>query len=140
MFDKLISDILAIPKEVFAGQIVNNQLNPLHLAVAITGYRIQSRTLQIPDRFGFFSPGPPRLQVHEGLSFIIMIGWICLSLIFDAFSVFLCRLYGLPTCQKLGAAFLLIIVPGVVLFWIVAVYGRRRALGYERGDWKLRKD
>ncbi len=140
MFGKLISNILAIPKGVFAGQIVNNRLNPLHLAIATTGYQIQSRTLQIPDRFGFFSPGPPRLQVHEGLSFIIMVGWICLNLIFNAFSVFVCRLYGLPTCQKLGAAFSLTIVPGVVLFWVGAVYGRRRAPGYEWGDWKLRKD
>ena len=140
MFVKLISNILAIPKGVFAGQIVNNQLNPLHLAVTTTGYRIQSRTLRIPDRFGFFSPGPPRLQVHEGLAFIIMVGWICLNLIFNAFLVFLCRLCGLSTCQKLGAAFPLMIVPGAVLFWIGAVYDRRRAPGYEWGDWKLRKD
>ncbi len=61
-------------------------------------------------------------------------------LIFDAFSVFLCRLYGLPTCRKLGGAFLLMIVPGVVLFWIGAVYNRRRVPGYEWEDWKLRKD
>ena len=56
MLGKLISNILAIPKEAFAGEIVDNQLNSLHLAVATTGYRIQSRTLQIPDRFGFFPP------------------------------------------------------------------------------------
>ena len=140
MFGKLISNILAIPKEVFAGQIANGQLNPLHLATATTGYRIQSRTLQIPDRFNFFSPGPPRLQVHGGLFFIIIVGWICLNIIFNIFSVFLCRQCGLPTSQKLGAAFLLMIVPGAVLFWIAAVYDRRRAPGYEWEAWKLRKD
>lgn len=140
MFGNLISNILAIPKGVFAGQTVNNQLNPLHLATATTGYRIQSRTLQIPDSFGLFSPGPPRLQVHEGLSFIIMVGWICLNLILNAFSVFLCRLCELPTCQKLGVAWTLMMVPMAVLFWIAAVYDRRRAPGYEWEDWKLRKD
>ena len=97
MSGELISNILAVPKGAFAGQIVNNQLNPLHLAVANTGYRIQSRTLQILDRFGLFSPGPPRLQVHEGLSFIIMVLWICLSLFSNAFIVYLTRRYGLPT-------------------------------------------
>ena len=74
MSGKFIGNILTILKEAFAGEIVNNQLNSLRLAIATTGYRIQSCTLQIPDRFGFFSPGPPRLQVFEGLSFIFMVG------------------------------------------------------------------
>jgi hypothetical protein len=140
MFGKLIGNILAIPKEAFAGEIVNNQLNSRHLAIATTGYRIQSCTLQIPDRFGFFSPGPPRLQVHEGLAFIFAVGWICMVLISDAFVVFVCILSGLPTCQRLGAAFPLMIVPGAVILWYAQVHNRRRAPGYEWGDWKLRKD
>ena len=137
MFSELFSNILAIPKEAFAGQIVNNQLNPLHLAVATSGYRMQSRTLRVPDRFGFFSPVPPHLQVHEGLFFIVMVGWICLNLISNAFSVFLRVLTGLPTCRKLGVAFSLTIVPGVILLWIAAVYDRRRKPGYMWEDWKL---
>lgn len=140
MFGRLISNILTISQQVYAGQIINGQLNPLHPAIATTGYRIQSRTLQIPDRLGFFSPGSPRLQAHDGWCFIFMLGWICLNLISNAFSVYVCSLYGLPTCQKLGAAYSLTLVPGVILFWIVAVYGRHRAPGYDWGDWKLRKD
>ena len=135
-----LSSILAILKQALAGQIVNNQLNPLHLNIATTGYRIQSQTLKTPDRFGFFSPGPPRLQVHEGLYFLIMLGWIGLNVIFNAFSVFVCRLAGLSTCQKLGAAYALTMIPGVVLFWIGAVCDRRRAPGYEWGEWKVRTD
>ena len=137
MFGKLISNI---PTEAFAGEIVDNRLNPLHLDIATTGYRIQSRTLQIPDRFGLFSPGPPRLQVHEGLFFIIIVGWICLHLTFNAFSVFLCRLFGLHTYQKLAAGWFMTMVPWLAIFWIVAIYDRRRAPGYEWGDWKLRQD
>lgn len=140
MFGKLISNILAIYKEAFAGQIINNQLNPLHLAIGTTGYRIQSRILQIPDRFGLFSPGPPRQQVHEGLGFIIMVGWICLSLISNGFSVYLTRRYGFPTYQKLGAIFSVTTVPGAFLFWMIIINDRRRAPGYEWEDWKLRKD
>ena len=131
MFGKFIGNILAITKEAFAGQIVNNQLNPLHLAVATTGYRSQSRTLQIPDRLGLFSPGPPRLQVHEGLAFIIMVVWICLTPMSNAFSVYLTRRYGLPTYQKLGAIFSVTTVPGVFLFWIIVIHDRRRAPGYK---------
>ena len=140
MFGRLFNNVLAILQEVFAGQIVNNQLNPRHLAVATTGYRIQSQTLQIPDRFGLFSPGPPRLQVHEGLSFIIMVGWICLTLVSNALSVFLSRRYGLPACQKFGAIFSVTTVPGAALFWVIVIHDRRRAPGYEWEDWKLRKD
>ena len=138
---KPISNIVAFFKEVFAGQIVNNQLNPIHLAVATTGYRIQSQSLQIPDRFGIFSPGPPRLQVHEGLAFITMVALICLTLVLDAFNVLVCSLYGQPNCRKLGAIFPpLILVPGFAFFWIAAVYDRRRVPRYEWADWKVRKD
>ncbi|RYP80877.1 hypothetical protein DL769_002255 [Monosporascus sp. CRB-8-3] len=55
---------------------VNNggvpSLNPYHIAIATGGYRIQSRVLNIPDRWDFFSPDPPRLQVHQGASFLFM--------------------------------------------------------------------
>ena len=140
MFGKLISNIIAISKEAFAGEVVNNQLNPLHLAIATTGYRIQSCILQIPDRLGFFSPGPPRLQAHEGLSFITVVCWYCWVIISGAFITFLTRGRGLPTCQKLVAIYLMIMVPGALIFWIGAVNDRRRAPGYEWKDWKLRKD
>lgn len=141
MFGEVIGSIVAVYKEAFAGQVINNRLNPLHLAVATTGYRVQSQTLQVPDRFGFFSPGPPRLQIHEGLYFILVVGSICLSLIGDAFCVFVCNLHGAPTCQKLGAAYLLtLVVPVVIVLWIAAIYDPRRVPGYEWEDWKVRKD
>ena len=140
MLANLLSKIFAIPIQVFAGEIVNDQLNPLHLAVATTGYRIQSRTLQIPDRFGFFSSGPPRLQVHEGSFFIVTASWTCLNLIFHPFMFFLGCLYGLPNCRKLGAAFSLIVLVEFFCFWLLACCDRRRAPGYEWEDWKLRKD
>ena len=140
MFNKLFSNILAISKGVFAGQIVNNQLNPIHISLATNGYRIQSGTLQIPDRFGLFSSGPPRLQVHEAYFFLIMVGWIILNLVLNAFLVFVCRLNGLPAYRALGAEFSLLMVPGLFFYWIASVYDRHREPGYEWGDWKLRKD
>lgn len=140
MLDNLISNILVIPKGVFAGEIVNNRLNPFHLAVATTGYRIQSHTLQIPERIGFFSSGPPRLQVYEATFFIVAASWICLNLICNSFLFLLDRLYGLPNCRKLGVAYSLIIVAEALFFWVLACCDRRRAPGFEWEDWKLRKD
>jgi hypothetical protein len=33
-------------------RVVGNRLNPVYLAIATSGYRIQSRLLRIPDRYG----------------------------------------------------------------------------------------
>lgn len=140
MFGKLISNIFAILRQAFAGEIVDNQLNSLYLAIATSGYRIQSRALQIPDRLGLFSPGPARLQVHEGWSFLYMVGWTCMVMILDASLVYACRRpHGGPPCQ-LGGLSLRLMVPGAVIFWIASVYDRHRAPGYEWADWKLWKD
>ena len=140
MLGKLISNFLALYREAFAGQVVNNQLNPLHLAIATTGYRIQSCTLQIPDWLGLFSPGPPRLQAHQGSGFIIVAFWYCMVIFNVPLMTFLSRGYGLPTCQKLGAFYLIFLIPGTLMIWIAAVNDPRRAPGYEWDDWKLRKD
>ncbi|KAI1769160.1 hypothetical protein GGR53DRAFT_228507 [Hypoxylon sp. FL1150] len=39
-------------------------------ATGAGGYHIQAHVLHIPDRFGFFSPGPPALQMRQG-SFVL---------------------------------------------------------------------
>lgn len=138
MLHDLISNVLAVTKGVFAGQIVNNRLNPLHLAIATTGYRTQSRTLHIPGRIGFFSSGPPRLQVHEATAFIVLVGWTCFSIISSGFVVFVVRLCGLPNSRKVGAVFLSLTVAEAVIIWALVCHDRRRAPGYDWGDWKLR--
>lgn len=67
-------------KGLFSPQIAtDSRLNPHHLALATRGYRIQSRVLHVPDRYGIFSPGPPRLQVHEGSTFFVMILMLVLT-------------------------------------------------------------
>ena len=140
MLGNLIINILAVSRELVAGQVVNNQLNPRLLSVATTGYRVQSHTLQIPDRFGVFSSGPPRLQVHQAFDFIVLVTWTCLNLIFATFLVFLGILYGRPTCRNLGAAYVLIMIAEAFFLWFVSLHDRHRVPGYEWKDWKLRMD
>ncbi len=98
MLDRIISRVLAVFKSLqtmnnayLAGEIVNNQLNPTHLAIATAGYRIQTETFHIPDRFGFFVAGPPRLQVRQAALFIHVIQGICLSLVLWGFVVLILR-------------------------------------------------
>ena len=140
MLDALIGKSLAIGKSVYAGQIDKNGLNPFHLAVATEGYRIQSHTLHVPDRMGFFSPGPPRLQVYEASSFFFLVCWVSFSIGFSGFMTFLIKLLGAPNCHKVFAGFLSWVVFGGLLIWFVACHDRHRVPGYEWEDWKLRTD
>ena len=135
----LISNILTVVKGVFAGEIIDNRLNPIHLAIAITGFRIQC-TLHIPHRIGFFSSGPPRLQVHEAASFIVLMFGSCFAIVSGGFVIFLIRLCGLPNSLKGGAVMLSMIIAQAVVTWVIVCCDRRRVPGYDWGDWKLRKD
>ena len=140
MLHNLISNILTIAKGVFAGEIVDSRLNPVHLAIATTGFRIQSRTLHIHHRFGFFSPGPPRLQVYEATSFIVLVFGSCFEIVSGGFVVFVIRLCGLPNSLKAGAVMLSMIIAQAVIVWILVCCDRHRVPGYDWEDWKLRKD
>ena len=64
----LVHNAVRAIKGFLKPQVVDGRLNPVRLAVATRGYWIQSHVLHIPDRFGWFSPGPPRLQVHQATS------------------------------------------------------------------------
>jgi len=81
MLHNLITNILSIAKKVFAGEIVDNRLNPVHVAIATTGFRIQSGTLHIPHRIDFFSFDSPRLQVHEAAFFIFLMFGFCVAIV-----------------------------------------------------------
>ena len=87
----LIGKMMFMGRYLLAGPIVDGgELNPLYLSVATKGYRIQSRTLRIPDRYGFFVSGPPRPQAHEGEFFFMAIFFILLTLIGNVLSYLSC--------------------------------------------------
>ncbi|KAF2108233.1 hypothetical protein BDV96DRAFT_285675 [Lophiotrema nucula] len=140
MLPKLLSNIITFTKGLFAGQIVDNRLNPHLLTLAITGYNIQSQTLGIPDRFGIFSPQPPRLQVHQATAFIVFLFGACLTIVTCAFPLFIRRSRGLPNTKGIVAGQVVICVVLIAgLYWVMCC-GRRRMEGYEWGDWKVHED
>jgi hypothetical protein len=56
-------------------------IDPWKIDLAARWYSLQSETLHIPDRFGFFSPGLPPLQAFEVERFtglLICLSWIVL--------------------------------------------------------------
>jgi hypothetical protein len=139
MSRKSIGNIIVTAKAFMAGEIFDNHLNPIHLKIATTVYGIQLQ-LPVPDRLGFFSPGPPRLQVREAASFVGLIIVTCFLILYGGFVLFLLRLLGVPNTLQLGAAMLLMIVAQVVLVWALTCFSRHRTPEYEWADWKLRKD
>jgi hypothetical protein len=79
--DQSIRQFLTAVKGFFRLQSMDYSHNPIHLAVARQGYRIQSQKLHIPDRFGLFSPGPAFLQEHQGATLakmIVVLGFVTL--------------------------------------------------------------
>ncbi len=81
MLHNLITNILLIVKKVFAGEIVDNHLNPVHVAIAIIEFRIQSGTLHISHRIDFFSFDLSRLQMHETAFFIFLMFEFCVAIV-----------------------------------------------------------
>ncbi len=140
MFHNLITNILTLANGVSAGGIVDNRLNPVHLTIATTGFRIQSQTFHIPPRIGFFSPGPPRLQVHEATSFIFLALASGFAIASGGFVIFVIRLCGLRNSLKVGAVMLVMVIAQVVVIWAMVCCDCRRVPGYEWGDWKVRQD
>ncbi|CAH0033461.1 unnamed protein product [Clonostachys rhizophaga] len=52
------------------------------------GYDIQSRVLGIPDKYGFFSQGPPRLQEFEGTLFAVLILMRIATILEEAWTIY----------------------------------------------------
>ena len=130
--------IVTTIKLAFGNQIIHNTLNPVHLAIGTRGYWLQSHILHVPHRVGFFSSGPPRLQVLEGAEvfFISMLlipicAWI-------AFLLLLIHLAGLMTVK---AAVSIVVFVTAWLACILALqfarHRSRRALDSDWEEWKV---
>ncbi|KAK2017305.1 hypothetical protein LZ32DRAFT_22652 [Colletotrichum eremochloae] len=129
----------AMRMDLFAPEVVNNQLNPVHLAIGIRGYQIQTEILGIPEQYGLFSSGPPRLQVFQGSTiplvyFLVVLPAVVLSVA------------GLFTRNKVKILWPLmgLIIAGTIilcaLFWYMFYIDPRRAPDYKWNDWKPHND
>ncbi|RYP07058.1 hypothetical protein DL764_002749 [Monosporascus ibericus] len=139
----ITGDVLKVVKGLLSPQIIDNRLNPYHLAVATRAYWIQSHILRIPDRFGFFSPSPPRLQVHQSDWLIILVTMfgvlLCTAFFLSGTVALLYRLGERPVPTLLGPMVALTVVTMASL-WVLQCFDPRRALDYDWRDWKVRKE
>jgi ABC-type glucose/galactose transport system permease subunit len=139
MLPSHIDDILAVGRAWIAGEIVDNRLNPVHLAIATTGYRIQSH-LRIPDRIGFFSSGPQRLQVPQATSFIALVIATCVLAVLNGLFVLFLSIHPFPNTNlgKVRVICASMTVSQAIFMWALTCLDKRRAPGYEWADWKVR--
>lgn len=136
----LLIGFIIVTKAFFAGEVVDGRPSPPLLALATAGYRIQSQTLQIPDRFGFFSPGPPRLQVSEASLFVATIITTSFFIGLTTLVLLFYKLGGLPHFPSVAAVLYSMIVVQVLATWMIGCCDRRRAPGYTWKDWKEHMD
>ena len=131
--------------DFFRGPLVqevdsSGNLNPMLLAFATEGYRIQSQYLGIPDRWGYFSPGTPRLQVHEAASLRMAVLFTTFFLLpIETFAVVNSRGMGAHTLAKVA----LLAFVNVLFFgadWAIRLMSFRREPGFRWDDWKPRQD
>ena len=106
--------------------------------LAARWYTIQSETLHIPDRFGFFTPGAsPPSQVSEVESVIrLLVCQLCLALFYPLCII---RLPHVGLSRALGGLGIILGAQFIVfgIFWAFA-YSRPRPSSKDRGTWQYR--
>lgn len=139
MMMTFIGDFLVAVREIFRGANFDGMAPPnaSYIAVAVSGYQIQSQLLHIPDRFGIFSPGPPGLQEVEGGLFTLTMIPFGFAAALGALTVWMAKKVGKSTPGKLFVVFLMTSVLPVVLVWVCCWCNPRRA---EWKDGKLHKE
>ncbi|KAL7915840.1 hypothetical protein GGI35DRAFT_430809 [Trichoderma velutinum] len=120
-------------KALFSCHVQNGQPNPVHVTIASRGYDFQSRVLRIPDRFGWFTRGPPRRSAYEGYTFV----YICVFLGVEAILLSICLIavdsIGQPI-MTLSIALLVFYVMVLALIWAVIIHSPQRKPDYYWGD------
>ncbi|KAJ0163435.1 Extracellular metalloprotease [Colletotrichum tanaceti] len=122
----------------FAPQVIDNRLNPVHLAIGICGYRVQTELLGIPEQYGFFSSGPPRLQVSQGNMFPAFIALSAFPVVAPLVAILFFGTKNKEFWPIMGMV-AISIGTGGFLWWLECT-DFRRAPGYEWDDWKIHKD
>lgn len=127
--------VFAAVRGVLRPSATDGGLNPDHIALASQGYWIQSQILNIPDRFGMFSPGPAPLLAHQGAFFACLI--VCLTLI-DIWTMVLFFMF--TTCgnvpgSKLARRMAMVRIILLPAIWIVACQDPHRAPDYNWENW-----
>ena len=133
---RIIKNIFTAIRAFCVGEIVDGHVNPVHLAIASSGYHIQ-QSLHVPDQLTIFSPGPPRLQARNTTNFMIIASTCSFSLAYIILLVLFLKLVGLPNALKAGVLMLLVGPVGLTIAMCWLHHGSKER---EFREWKLHKE
>jgi hypothetical protein len=139
---RVIELLLAVKETarlVFQEEVVDNQLNPKLLALATICYRIQSAVLRIPDRFGWFYPGLPRLQVFQAYHFVLISTIQAVFFPYGLLTILFFKYLGCPDFRTKALTVLASTASMPFFFWFLFLYHYSRSENYRWPDWKMRK-
>jgi hypothetical protein len=140
MLTNIMNTVFTAREAFLAGAVINNTFNPWHLSFASSAYIIQSTKIHIPDHHGFFSRGPPRLQVHQAACFAAIM-FIALFMTGVAAWSFLMLMSLRSTVKmKFVAAYSGMLICFIVGMWAITLGDEAWKLGYVWRDWKERDD
>jgi len=140
MLQRLVTNIYATIKGFFDPSVMDGRVNPVRLALATRVYWIQSRIFRIPDRFGFISAGPPRLQVEESAIFVFLVFVVSQMVFYGAITVFLASLMDDRPVKSIAVMLCLLTIGVVGVIWLSLCLSSRRDPGYVWEDWKARTE
>ncbi|KAH9230587.1 hypothetical protein CCHR01_07917 [Colletotrichum chrysophilum] len=122
-------------------EIIHGQLNPTYLAVAARGYHIQSSVLHIPDRYGWFTPGSPRLQCRQGAAMSFCLFLVVLLTALYGYTLYTLKYVHKRQTELMEWMFGISLAFVVLAPWLAMHHDPRRAPNYEWKDWgKGRKE
>jgi hypothetical protein len=138
----MFNNTIATLRLFHAGQVLSDppRLNPLFVSLGTNAYRIQSQTLGIPDDFGMFSAGPPRLQAYEAGKFLLMCSCLLIILFWTTFTLAICWLARTKNFWWIALMLYASILGTAACVWAISCERTgRRAPGYVWEDWKVER-
>jgi hypothetical protein len=135
-----ISHFFTNVRLAFRSQVIDHNLNPVHLAIARRGYAIQSNVLRIPDRFGFFAPGPPRLQAYNGAKFAALVLVHGFLFVWETVYVALYVRRGWPNPVGVTVYLMAVHLIFFSIVYVATLLNPRRLPYHTWEDWKLRRE
>ncbi|KAF5606842.1 uncharacterized protein FSUBG_5678 [Fusarium subglutinans] len=108
-------------------------LDPRKLKMANRGYYIQSKILHVPDQFGFFSAGPPWLQVMDAECFTRVLAYLAIVGTLEA--LILAYLWRNESFEWFVVyEFLVINCELIVAIWIIVCVAHYTKRGHDEGS------
>jgi hypothetical protein len=138
----MFNNTIATLRLLHAGQVLSDppRLNPLFVPLGTNAYRIQSQTLGIPDHWGMFSAGPPRLQAYEAGTFLTMCFCLLYNLFLATFTLTICWLARTKNFWWIALSTYALVGGAAACLWMISCERTgRRAPGYVWEDWKVER-